>query len=361
MEVTSPRKHKPKVEGEFHKRRKRLIPPVRVRPAVFVIALVVVLGIWLLPALVGHTGLVSWIANRSAAELNGRIVVQSASLGWFSPVSAYGVKIVDQEDREVIEVPEVHGDRVLVGLLWNAAHVGRFRLVGPKVTVVLRDDGSNVEDVLANYLVAKKRKKIDIAVEVVDGSVSIEEARTRRTWQVDNLQVDFALPADRSRPVELKTSGTLAGAERGGGFEVAMRIGRDRSGQDAPADPPSAEAGEQATEPSGLDSVTAKAEGFSLAVFEPLVRRALPGTRLAGRLTAALQCTWDSRRPDGRATLQANATAEELKLSGPLFGKDQPSLARVQVRGAAAWEKGCLLYTSPSPRDGLLSRMPSSA
>ena len=27
----------------------------------------------------------------------------------------------------------------------------------------------------------------------------------------------------------------------------------------------------------------------------------------------------------------------------------------------AAWMGGCLLYTSPSPRDGLLSRMPSSA
>ena len=25
------------------------------------------------------------------------------------------------------------------------------------------------------------------------------------------------------------------------------------------------------------------------------------------------------------------------------------------------WKKTCLLYTSPSPRDGLLSRMPSSA
>ena len=25
------------------------------------------------------------------------------------------------------------------------------------------------------------------------------------------------------------------------------------------------------------------------------------------------------------------------------------------------WAPGCLLYTSPSPRDGLLSRMPSSA
>ena len=28
---------------------------------------------------------------------------------------------------------------------------------------------------------------------------------------------------------------------------------------------------------------------------------------------------------------------------------------------ALTWENCCLLYTSPSPRDGLLSRMPSSA
>ena len=28
---------------------------------------------------------------------------------------------------------------------------------------------------------------------------------------------------------------------------------------------------------------------------------------------------------------------------------------------ALAWVQNCLLYTSPSPRDGLLSRMPSSA
>ena len=30
-------------------------------------------------------------------------------------------------------------------------------------------------------------------------------------------------------------------------------------------------------------------------------------------------------------------------------------------REFAEWKKHCLLYTSPSPRDGLLSRMPSSA
>ena len=32
-----------------------------------------------------------------------------------------------------------------------------------------------------------------------------------------------------------------------------------------------------------------------------------------------------------------------------------------RATGVLAKAKGCLLYTSPSPRDGLLSRMPSSA
>ena len=34
---------------------------------------------------------------------------------------------------------------------------------------------------------------------------------------------------------------------------------------------------------------------------------------------------------------------------------------RLDYVGTKAGIKGCLLYTSPSPRDGLLSRMPSSA
>ena len=33
----------------------------------------------------------------------------------------------------------------------------------------------------------------------------------------------------------------------------------------------------------------------------------------------------------------------------------------LKIRGIAPSRSSCLLYTSPSPRDGLLSRMPSSA
>ena len=41
----------------------------------------------------------------------------------------------------------------------------------------------------------------------------------------------------------------------------------------------------------------------------------------------------------------------------------EPELAIKQAKriDSGAFKGGCLLYTSPSPRDGLLSRMPSSA
>ncbi len=338
-----PKKRRRKLNVLLRSRLRLAIPPYWARPKVFVSVLAVVFVIWLLPTLLGHTPLVSWIASRAAADVNGRIEVQSASLGWFSPVRLYGLKIVDQENHPVVEVPEIRGDRALTAMLWSAADMGRFRLEGPKFTVVLRDNGSNVEEVFAKYLAPREKKKIDLAVEIVDGSVSIEDARSQRTWQIDKLALDFAMPADRSRPWELKTSGLIAGSQRGGSFDLAMRIQQvDRDG--AAGGPPPTESAEGDAESSGPDSISLKTEGLSLAMFDPLIRRAMPGLRLAGRLSAGVECRWDSRRPDSRATLQTSVVTEELRLSGPMFGSDQPSLARLRVDGAVAWQNGVVQF-----------------
>ena len=44
-------------------------------------------------------------------------------------------------------------------------------------------------------------------------------------------------------------------------------------------------------------------------------------------------------------------------------GKEEggPNTASGERYDPSVWAAACLLYTSPSPRDGLLSRMPSSA
>ena len=47
-------------------------------------------------------------------------------------------------------------------------------------------------------------------------------------------------------------------------------------------------------------------------------------------------------------------------VAGSIFVDQTGLLHRVRYR-CLGWVISCLLYTSPSPRDGLLSRMPSSA
>ena len=53
-----------------------------------------------------------------------------------------------------------------------------------------------------------------------------------------------------------------------------------------------------------------------------------------------------------KAALKALAESHELTLN---------ALMRFALRRFIVDVRACLLYTSPSPRDGLLSRMPSSA
>ena len=53
------------------------------------------------------------------------------------------------------------------------------------------------------------------------------------------------------------------------------------------------------------------------------------------------------------------ATKPQIKVAvEALFGVKVVGVNTVNIKGK---NKVCLLYTSPSPRDGLLSRMPSSA
>ena len=55
---------------------------------------------------------------------------------------------------------------------------------------------------------------------------------------------------------------------------------------------------------------------------------------------------------------EARASLDAARADGATASAER---AEARAEGDAARAEACLLYTSPSPRDGLLSRMPSSA
>src|SRR5664279_6509146 len=71
-------------------------------------------------------------------------------------------------------------------------------------------------------------------------------------------------------------------------------------------------------------------------------------------------CTPGTKEYEQMVQLQqdAKSTAEIDDAVCRSFGAEPGSTAYAECRRKRT---GCLLYTSPSPRDGLLSRMPSSA
>ena len=81
----------------------------------------------------------------------------------------------------------------------------------------------------------------------------------------------------------------------------------------------------------------------------------------AGHAVVALHCP--ASDPIHKATIIPRGRALGMVMRLP--EGDRISLAREQIyadlRVACGGRIACLLYTSPSPRDGLLSRMPSSA
>ena len=70
------------------------------------------------------------------------------------------------------------------------------------------------------------------------------------------------------------------------------------------------------------------------------------------------------RREDPRLITGQATYTNDIKLNGMVHAailRSPHAHARVTGIDTAAARGFCLLYTSPSPRDGLLSRMPSSA
>jgi hypothetical protein len=266
----------------------------------------------------------------ATSEVNGQVSVRSASLGWFSAPRLNRVEIRDQQGERVAEIPEVSSNRSLLGLLTNTSKLGRFRLVKPTFHLVLHEDGSNLEEVLANYLKPKTEPtpEVDVAVEILDGTVSIIDPRIQRTWQVEKFQLAVAAPQNRLNPVLVQLSGEIADDEHPARFDLSAKVSR-QSSQDT--------AGSKETP--DANQVKLRTETFPLRVAAPVLTRFVPGLELDGRLTSSLECSFDAVPIPQEVKLEGRLLAEELLLATPMLGSDRVRLNQLDTNCRVAWQK----------------------
>ena len=109
-------------------------------------ALLTALIVWFAPTIVARSPLRQQLVPLAAPQLACQVHIGSASLGWFSPIVLSDLVVTDPAGETIAEVRRVHSEKSLAGLLSDTSDLGRFDLTGPQLNVVLRSDGTNLQD-----------------------------------------------------------------------------------------------------------------------------------------------------------------------------------------------------------------------
>ncbi|MHB1033106.1 MAG: AsmA family protein [Pirellulales bacterium] len=319
--------------------------------------LVLGLVVWFLPALVAHSFLRTWLLERALARLEGSVTAGGASLGWFSPIVLRDVEVRDAQGEVVLSAATVAGEKSLLATLVNASDAGRYQLERPRLDLVLRNDGTNLEEVLADWRNAlagdpTSMEGVALEVEAVEATARVRDAVSGRRWQVDPLRFNMTLPRHWSNPMRLETSGPLTGPDGAGRFAFTLESRRRAPGE--AADESESKAAEPLSAgPVSVGQWTLKTETLPLAALRSLACRVTPVAELSGRLTSEIAFQWDqgnslrstpAAQDRGASFLvKADITADDVTLAAPWLGRDRLHLARLTAPCRLARKKDRLV------------------
>jgi hypothetical protein len=228
------------------------------RWGVFSLAGLVVLGAcaWMAPAVLVHTELRDKPLVNGFAGIDGSIASGSATWTWMGPIEYRNVVLRDAAGLPAVIVRSIVVEKGILGLVADPKNLGTVRLAGVEAAVMVRRDGSSLEDILAPWLAAPRDGSgIACDLEVVGGTVDLVDTARSDTWRLVELFGVGTLRADG-----IFHEWTAAGRLRHGGTPLAA---------DAPPllgatqDPPPRL--DRATIPAATAAVLARDGGWSIS------------------------------------------------------------------------------------------------
>ncbi len=274
---------------------------------------------WFTPVIICKTPLLGWIVQKASGNLKGTISIRSASLGWLSPIAIGGIEVRDEENNALLSAAAISSDKTLLQLLRNYTDLGRFRIERPTISLVLRKDGSNVEDLLANFQSKTEEKrptKMSLELAVVDGTLKIIDQAANQSWQFEKLNLILDMPADDIQPMTLKASAQLADSRQPGKLlaDLKMKSSPDNKSKD-------------------YGDLVVQSENLPLAAVQSLAGRFLGPTRLDGRLNSQIHAVWGGEGAEDKMIIQADVATEQFVFASPLLGSDVVQLPQVHALG----------------------------
>ena len=272
-----------------------------------------------LPTIVSYTGLRNAPLRLALRDIHGTVEAGGASLSWFGPLSYTDLTIRDSHGNVLLSLAKVESERSLFALLANLKDLGTFRIEQPQVSLSLRPDGSNIEDVFAPMLTSQHKpasessgeptKPPAMTVEIVDGDIKVLDTATGQRWQLDKFNFKLRMSPEIVLPAEVALSGEVP-------FE-------GHTAKLAVTGTP-AENGSQ-------EHVDVKIDALPLAMFRALADRFAPGLQLAGSLSTDLHCDGIDGNPASPMKVAGLIGLDNVTASGGPLGTDRLALNRVEL------------------------------
>lgn len=300
------------------------------------------------PTLAGWSPLRHEVPRLRLKGYPGKIRVGSASLAWWSPVELRDVELMDADGKPFVSVERYLEERTVFAMLFDRDDPPRLRVEKPRITLALRADGSNAEDLLKPVLNRPPRRPRDRTVDVVDGTLTSTDAVSGQTETWNRLALHLQAKADPSAASALH-------------LEFSADKATDLSSLDATWQ------GGAASVPR---TVQLRSKDLPLSAFRPLVARKAPGLDLGGVLNGTVHLdlpvtTGDTSGYFGR--LDVDLLLQNVEAAWPQhLAEDRVSLSEVKLGGLVAVDsEGCdisrLTITSDVGQLGGRGTLPLSA
>ena len=286
----------------------------------FVACLVVLAGaaVWFAPTVIALSPLRHRIVAMAAADFPVRLSARGVSLGWLSPVVLRDLVAEDSQGRPMARASVLRTDKPLASLLAARHDRGVIRIDAPELSLVLRGDGSNLEDAIQSWLDAPASTAPPACkLEITNGVVEATEAATGKRWRAEQLNLSVAIPGEGKSPLTLRGQ-TVLPQPAGSPGELAVECTWHREA--------SARGGQ-----AGTSRLLLRTACVPLEVVGAVLQRFCPGLQLGGFVTASAWCDWAG----SEQTLHLeHAQVDRFDFALPsLLGGDRVSLGMLRSSG----------------------------